>query len=465
MNTSENRSHREQLERDDQRYLWHPFTQMQGWLEQPPLIIERGEGNELIDMEGNHYLDGVSSLWVTVHGHGRPELKRAVAAQMERLDHSTFLGLSHPPGIELARRLVELAPGELSRVFYSDTGSAAVEIALKMAFQYWQQRRIDPRPRKTKFLSLSNGYHGDTIGAVSVGGIDLFHATYRPLLFPTVRAESAYCYRCPIGLQYPSCAMACLEDVERALKEHHEELAALIMEPLNQGAGGMIVFPPGYTRAVWELARRYDVLFIADEVATGFGRTGSMFACEQEGVEPDLMAVGKGISGGYLPLAATLATEEIFEAFLGVVEEGRTFYHGHTYTGNPLACAAALANLDIFEQEGTIAAVAPKVEAMTAGLRRFRDLPHVGDVRQAGLMVGIELVRDRDTREPYPATDRIGMRVIEETRRRGIILRPLSDVIVLMPPLSITGDELTRLLDVTYEAIRTVTEGTGGNEE
>ena len=461
MSTSENVSRRKQLEQDDQRYLWHPFTQMQAWLEQPPLIIERGEGNELIDVEGNRYLDGVSSLWVTVHGHGRPELKRAIAEQLERLDHSTFLGLSHPPGIELARRLVELAPGELSRVFYSDTGSAAVEIALKMAFQYWQQRRIDPRPRKTKFLSLSNGYHGDTIGAVSVGGIDLFHATYRPLLFPTVRAESAYCYRCPIGKRYPSCAMACLEDVERALQEHHEELAALIMEPLNQGAGGMIVFPPGYTRAVWELARRYDVLFIADEVATGFGRTGSMFACEQEGVEPDLMAVGKGITGGALPLAATLATEEIFEAFLGAAEEGRTFYHGHTYTGNPLACAAALANLDIFEREGTIAALAPTIETMTAELRRFRDLPHVGDVRQAGLMAGIELVRERETGEPYAAAERIGMRVIEETRRHGVILRPLSDVIVLMPPLSITGDELTRLLDVTYDAIGAVT---GGNE-
>lgn len=442
MMASRELTRREALERDDQRYLWHPFTQMEDWLAQPPLIIERGEGSYLIDVDGKRYLDGVSSLWVNVHGHNRPEINAAIIEQLGRLEHSTFLGLSHPAAIELGRRLVKIAPRSLSRVFYSDTGAAAVEIAVKMAFQYWQQRRVNPKPGKTKFLSLVNGYHGDTIGAVSVGGIDLFHATYGPLLFPTVKVDPSR-----------------LDDVEHALAEHHEELAAVVMEPLIQGAGGMRTLPPGQTRAVWELAKRYDVLFIADEVATGFGRTGTMFACEREGVQPDLMAIGKGITGGYLPLAATLAAEEIFEAFFGAIDGGRTFYHGHTYTGNPLACAAALANLDLFESERTIEALQPKIARLTAGLDRFRTLPHVGEVRQCGFMTGIELVADRATKRPYAASEKIGIRVIEDTRRRGVILRPLSDVIVLMPPLAIGDGELDTLLDVTYEAIRSVTEG------
>lgn len=449
---------KESLERDDHRYLWHPFTQMRDWLEEPPLIIDRAEGSYLIDVDGKRYLDGTSSLWVTVHGHGRQELNQAITAQLDKVAHTTFLGLSHQPGIDLARRLVGIAPQGLQRVFFSDTGAAAVEIALKMAFQYWQQRP-DQRPRKTKFLSLLNGYHGDTIGAVSVSGIDRFLSTYHPLLFPTVKAPSAYCYRCPVGKEYPSCAMACLAEVERALSENAEDLAALIMEPVIQGAGGMIAFPAGYTKAVWELAKKHDVLFIADEVATGFGRTGEMFSCLREGVRPDLMTVGKGISGGYLPLAATLATEEIFEAFLGGIEEGKTFYHGHTYTANPVACAAALANLDIFEREGTIEGLAAKIEALRQGLEPIKGLEHVGDIRQAGMMVGIELVRDWRTKEPYPVEDKVGHRVILEARKRGVMLRPLSDVIVLMPPLSISLKEITELLNATYWAIAKVTGG------
>ena len=448
----------ESLEQDDHRYLWHPFTQMRDWVAEQPLIVEKAEGSYLIDVEGNRYLDGISSLWVTVHGHQRKELGQAIVHQLGELAHSTFLGLSHPPGIILARRLVELAPEGLQRVFYSDTGAAAVEVALKMAFQYWQQRS-DPRPTRTKFLSLLNGYHGDTVGAMSVGGIDLFQRTYSPLLFPTVKAPSAYCYRCYLGKEYPSCGIACLEDVEEALSQHSDELAAVIIEPLMQGAGGMIALPSGYTRSVWEMAKKHDVLFIADEVATGFGRTGKMFACEREGIKPDLMTIGKGVTGGYLPLAATLATEEIFSAFLGTPEEERTFYHGHTYSGNPLACAAAIANLDIFERDGTLDQLQPKIQALVDGLSRFAKLEHVGDVRQVGFMAGIELVQDIHTKQQYSQKDRIGSQIVHAARRRGVIIRPLGDVIVLMPPLSISPSELTFLLDAVYDSIKEVTQG------
>lgn len=442
-------------EADDKAYLWHPFTQQQVWEQEPQLVIDRAEGCYLIDVDGRRYLDGVASLWVNVHGHGRPEINEAIISQLGKVAHSTFLGLTHEPGVELARRLVALAPGELSRVFFSDTGAAAVEIALKMAFQYWQQCP-NPQPGKTKFFSLHRAYHGDTIGALSVGGVEAFHRVYRPLLFPTVKAPSAYCYRCHLGKTYPSCGIACLEDVERAVATHARELAAVVIEPLLQGAAGMLVYPPGYTRSVWEIARRHDVLFIADEVATGFGRTGKMFACEHEGVEPDLMALGKGISGGYLPLAATLATERIYRAFLGRIDEGRTFYHGHTYTGNPVACTAALASLDLFERDRTLTRLAPKISQLANGLERCRGLPLVGDVRQCGLIAGIELVGDRASRSAFPVAERVGGHIILEARRRGVILRPLGDVIVLMPPLAISEAELELLLDVVYESIATV---------
>jgi len=445
----------EDLDADDKRFLWHPFTQQQDWEAEPQIVIDRGEGSFLIDDRGNRYLDGVSSLWVNLHGHARPEMNQAIAAQLARVAHSTFLGLTHAPAVRLARRLVDLAPGRLSRVFYSDTGAAAVEIAIKMALQYWQQCE-HPQPRKTKYFSLWNAYHGDTVGALSVGGVEAYQRVYRPLVFPTVKAHSAHCYRCHLGLSYPACHMACLDEVDRLITEHADELAAVIMEPLVQGAAGMLVYPPSYTRAVREIARRNNVLFIADEVATGFGRTGRMFACEHEGVDPDLMALGKGISGGYLPLAATLATEEIYRAFLGPIDQGRTFYHGHTYTGNPLACAAGLASLDIFERERVLDHVSRSIEQLRAGLARFRELEHVGDVRQCGMIAGIELVRDRASRLPFPASERVGVQVIKEARARGVILRPLGDVIVLMPPLSISGDEMQILLDVTFDSIAAV---------
>ena len=322
----------------DKRVLWHPFTQQQGWCEEEPLIIERGAGCTLYDTDGNAYIDGVSSLWCNVHGHTHPQIDRAIRAQLERVAHTTMLGLSHPGAIELAQRLVDLAPPGLSRVFYSDNGSTASEVALKMAFQYWRHRG---EPGRNGFICLRDAYHGDTIGSVSVGGIDLFHACFGPLLFDAWQAE-------------PGDA----GDMAALLQEHAGQVAAVIVEPLVQGAAGILTHPDGYLAAVRALCDEHDVLLICDEVATGFGRTGTMFACEQEDVAPDLMCVAKGLTGGYLPLAATLASERIYDAFLGEHEELKTFFHGHTYTANPLACAAALATLDVFETEGTLAAQA-----------------------------------------------------------------------------------------------------------
>ncbi len=440
----------------DKKYLWHPFTQMQEWLAEEPLVIERGQGCYLVDDHGRKYLDGVSSLWVNVHGHRRPEIDRAIRAQLGRIAHSTFLGLTHPPAALLAERLVSLAPRGLTKVFYSDNGATAVEIALKMAFQYWQQKGKRYRS-KTKFISLTGGYHGDTVGAVSVGGIDLFHKIFRPLLFESFQVEAPYCYRCPLKLTYPDCGIACLDSLRTIAREHHREIAALILEPKIQGAAGMIVQPPGFLREVEAICRRYGILLIADEVATGFGRTGRMFACEHEMIRPDFLCLGKGITGGYLPLAATLTTEEIFRVFLGPYEKLRTFFHGHSYTANPLACAAALATLDIFEREETLKHLGPKIALLSRELETFWELPHVGDIRQAGMMAGIELVRDRETAEPYPVGARMGHRVIRQARRSGVILRPLGSVIVLLPPLALTAAQIRSLTRETSEAIRAVT--------
>ncbi|MHB8068980.1 MAG: adenosylmethionine--8-amino-7-oxononanoate transaminase [Desulfobaccales bacterium] len=431
----------------DREHLWHPFTQMQGFREEDLLIITRGEGAYLYDLQGRRYLDGVSSLWTNVHGHCRPELDRAVREQLEQVAHSTLLGLAHPPAIVLARRLAEMAPPGLTKVFYSDSGSTAVEVALKMAFQYWQLRGL---PRKQRFLHLSNAYHGDTLGAVSVGGIALFHEIFRPLLLETLEAPAPYCYRCPDA---QDCREQCLERLEELVAAHHQELAAVILEPVMQGAAGMIPQPPGYLARVREVTRRYEVLLIADEVATGFGRTGRMFACEQEKVSPDLMCLAKGITGGYLPLAATLATDAIYQAFLGEFQEFKAFFHGHTYTGNPLAAAAGLASLEIFQKEKVIESLGAKIEKLSLLLAEMQDHPHVGDIRQRGLMVGIELVQDKETREPFPPGSRTGHRVILEARKRGVILRPLGDVVVLMPPLCLSLEELETLARITYESI------------
>lgn len=446
-----------QLRDWDRRYLWHPFTQMQEWEQEEPVIIERGKGSYLIDTEGNKYLDGTSSIWVNLHGHRHPVLDRALKNQLDKIAHSTFLGLSNPPAIELARELIRIAPEGLTRVFYSDNGSTAVEIALKMAVQYWQQRHPEAGPKHT-FLHLKLAYHGDTIGAVSVGNIDLFHSRFKPLLFPTLEAEPPYCYRCPLKLAYPSCEMACIDPIERVMKSRHHELAGFIIEPLMQAAAGMIPQPVGYLKRIRELCTKYDVLLIADEVATGFGRTGSMFACEHEGVTPDLMAISKGLTGGYMPLAATLTTEEIYRGFLGAYEEFKTFFHGHSFTGNPLGCSVALANLQIFRQEKTLSRLSSKIKMLTQWLSPLAELPVVGDIRQRGFMVGIELVKDKTTKEPYALEERVGHRVAMEARRRGLLLRPIGSVMILMPPLSTSLPELKRMVDILHASIETVTQ-------
>jgi adenosylmethionine-8-amino-7-oxononanoate aminotransferase len=430
---------------------------MLDWEKEPQVIIESGTGSILTDIRGKNYIDGVSSLWVTVHGHRKKEINAAVSAQLKKIAHSTLLGLSNVPAVLLAEKLIKIAPKGLSKVFYSDSGSTAVEIAIKIAFQYWQQKGKEYQA-KTGFISLKEAYHGDTIGSVSVGGIDLFHTIYRPLLFHTWKIESPYCYRCSLGRTYPDCGIVCAEQAEEVIHNHRHETAALVIEPLVQGAAGMLMQPPGYLRKIRELCTKYNILMIADEVATGFGRTGTMFACEHEKVLPDIMAVAKGITGGYLPLAATLTTAEIYRGFLGEYRELKTFFHGHTYTGNPLACAAAVANIDLFKKEKTLQKLQPKITLLKKELKRFAELEHVGDIRQKGFMAGIEMVKNKETKEPYPLEEKIGIRVIQEARKHGLIIRPLGSVIVLMPPLSIKMSDLKRMLEIVYTAIKTVTE-------
>lgn len=444
------------LKISDKKYLWHPFTQMREWEKDDPLIIERGDGNYLIDTNGKKYLDGVSSLWVNVHGHRKKEIDNAIKKQIDKISHSTLLGLGNVPSVELAEKLVKIAPKGLTKVFYSDNGSTAVEIALKMAFQYWKQQTGG---RKTKFISFTGAYHGDTFGSMSVGEIDVFVKKYKPLLFPAFKAYYPYCYRCPINKTYPDCKISCIKKFEDILKKHHREIAACIIEPIVQGAAGMIVSPPGFLKQVRRLCTKYNILLIADEVATGFGRTGKMFACEHENVTPDFLCLAKGITGGYLPLAATLTTEKVYKAFLGEYTEMKQFFHGHTYTGNPLGCAAAIANLNIFKKEKTIQKLKPKIILLSELLEDFKTLPHVGDVRRKGLIAGIELVKDKKGKEPYLLEPRIGRKVCMEARKYGLIIRPLGDTIVIMPPLSITKEEIKKIVKIVYRSIQTATGG------
>jgi len=445
---------RERLQRLDKTHLWHPFTQQKEWQDEDPLMIERARGNYLIDTEGRRYLDGVSSLWVTVHGHGKKELNRAISAQLDKVAHTTLLGLSSPPSVELAARLAEITPKGLSRVFYSDSGSTAVEIALKVSFQFWGQSA--EKNNKRRFIAFTGAYHGDTVGAMSVGEIGQYVKKFRPLLFKAIRSPYPYCYRCPLEMNPDGCGTACLGVFEKILERHSDEIAACVIEPLVQGAAGMITAPRGFLRGVRRLTKKFDVHLICDEVATGFGRTGRMFASEHENVRPDILCLAKGITGGYLPLAATLFTEEIYNAFLGAVTERRAFLHGHTYTGNPLACASALANLDIFEDEKVLEGVRKKARRLRGLRRGFKKLAHVGDVRQKGLMAGVELVKDKKTKKGFSPALRVGHRVCMDARAYGLIIRPLGDTIVLMPPLSITEAELEKMTGIIRASIERV---------
>lgn len=435
------------------KHLWLPFTQMTDY-EKDPLIIESGEGIILKDMNGKEYLDGYSSLWLNVHGHRKKELNEAIMEQLDLIAHSTLLGAANVPAIRLAEKLIEITPANLQRVFYSDSGATSVEIAIKMAYQYWQNKG---KHKKKKFVTLTNNYHGDTIGAISIGNVDLFHRVYGSLMFQTLKAPFPLQYRSPYSGEAEVKDRA-LTELRAIFREHHEEIAAITLEPLIQGAGGMNVMPSGYLKGVEELCRKFNILLIADEVATGFGRTGKMFAVEHEGVQPDIMTVAKGITGGYLPLAATLTTEEIYHEFYGEYEEMKTFFHGHSYTGNQLGCAVALANLEIYEKENLVEQAARKAEVIRSGLAALGSLEHVGDIRQVGLMCGIELVQEKETGKPFPWESRMGYHSTLEMRKRGMLTRPLGDVIVFLPPLASTDDQIRKMIQIMRDSIEAVTE-------
>ncbi len=436
------------------KYLWLPFTQMKDY-DENPFIIESGNGIKVKDIEGKEYYDGFSALWLNVHGHRKKELDEAIKKQLDKIAHSTLLGMTNVPATELAEKLIEISPEKLTRVFYSDSGAEAMEIALKMAFQYWMNVG---RPEKQKFIAMQNGYHGDTIGAVSIGSIDLYHQVYGPLMFESFKAPIPDVYHSKSG-DPVQCRDECLDILEQLLIENHQEIAALTIESMVQGAGGMIVMPEGFLSGVRKLCTKYDVLMIVDEVAAGFGRTGKMFACEHEGVQPDLMAVGKGITGGYLPIAATLSTEDIYQAFYDDYDKLKTLFHGHSYTGNQLGCAVAIENLRLFESENIVEEVAKKAEYLHLLLEDLKSLPHVGDIRQLGFMCGIELVYSKETKEPFPAEKRVGYHATLKMRELGMLTRPLSDVIVFMPPHVSTKEELKAMVTIMKEAIIEVTNG------
>ena len=428
--------------------IWYPFTQMADLADYPILEIVKGDGHYLVAKDGSRYFDGISSLWTNVHGHCHPYLNRKIKEQVDQICHSTLLGLTHNRAEELARKLAKLVPGDLDKVFYSDSGSTAVEIALKQSFQYW---KLSGKAGKNKFIKLENSYHGDTLGAVTVGGIPVFHHVFGPLL------QNSYTVPCPvIGPANTNNTAEALSALEAILKEHHEEISALIMEPSVLGAGGILTIPKGFLKQAAELVERYDVHLILDEVATGFGRTGYMFACEEEGVVPDFLCLGKGISGGYLPLAATITNSNVFEMFLGQDGGTRTFFHGHTYTGNPLACAAGLASLELFEKEKTLKNVQARSVDMSEVLEPLRSHKHVSSIRQKGLMCGVELVEKRDGLKPFDADQKVGRRIALQARKHGVILRNLGDVIVLMPPLSCTADEVSMLCNALTKSISDV---------
>lgn len=405
--------------------IWFPFTQMKDWQDSDPVEIACAKGVYLYDTKGRRYLDGISSLWVNVHGHRHPTIDAAIKKQLARVSHSTLLGLSNTPAEQLARELIAIAPKGLAKVFYSDNGSTAVEIALKQAYQFWQNTG---KPNKKILVHLNNSYHGDTLGSVSVGGINLFHQVYAGLIFKTHGLKAQ--------------GQAAVTEFEELLKKRASSIAAIVIEPLVQGAAGILVWPKGVLKEFRRLCTLYDVFLIVDEVATGFGRTGKMFACEHEGVTPDFLCLAKGITGGYLPLAATLTTKRVYDGFLFDYKEQKTFFHGHTYTGNPLACAAALANLQIFKKERTLALLQPKIKVLAKSLKMFYNLRSVVNVRQCGFMVGIELQGRWE--------ERLGARICQRLREQGIILRPLGNVIVVMPPLTISLKQLEYLLRKLY---------------
>lgn len=433
----------------DQTHVWHAFTQM---AEYEPLLIERGEGATLIDVEGTRYLDGSASMWCNVHGHHHPRLDRAVREQLEKVAHSTNLGLSNPVTVQLAKRLTEVAPAGLEKVFFSDDGATAIEVALKMAFQFWRQT-TPAQPSRERYLSIGEAYHGDTLGTIGVGGVARFGSIFGPLTFEAIRIPSPAVCRQPPGTTPDEACRASLSGLANILEQHQHEIAAVVMEPIVQAAGGILVHPPGFLRGMRELTQAHDVLLILDEVAMGFGRTGTLFACEQEDVSPDFLCLAKGLTGGYMPMAATLTTQRVWDAFLGTHAERRTFFHGHTYGGNPLAAAVALESLAVFEDERVLEAMQPSLARLSERMAEFVDHPHVTDVRGRGMMAAIELVESREGPVRYDPAEARGMRACLAARKHGVLLRPLGDVVVIMPPLCTTPAEIDQLCDAALAGI------------
>lgn len=438
----------------DRDHVWHPCTQQKDHESLPPIPIARGEGVYLVDVDGNRFIDGVSSWWVNLFGHNHPRLNRALTEQLSRIAHHLFAGFTHAPAVELAARLCRLAPGDLRKVFFADNGSAAVEVALKMSFQYWQQTG---RPDKTRFVSISEAYHGETLGALSVGGCELYRQVYRPILLEGYQAAGPDCYRCPYGQERQSCRTECFESLERLVTEHRTKIAAVIIEPLIQGAAGMRIYPAEYLRKLRALCDACEVHYIADEIAVGFGRTGRLFANEHAGIAPDLLCLSKGITGGYLPLAVTLATDRIYDAFYDDYSSLKAFLHSHSYTGNPLACALAVEVLNIFEEERILESLAPKMRLLDDSAESFTSLPHVGEFRRCGMVAAVEMVLEKGGKIPFHWQERRGLEVYRRALAKGALLRPLGNVVYFMPPLTISEGELARLLEIAHEAIAEVT--------
>jgi adenosylmethionine-8-amino-7-oxononanoate transaminase len=434
----------------DLAHMWHPYTQMKDCETLPPVLIDRAQGLKLYDDAGNFYYDTISSWWCNIHGHSHPQVQEAITKQLATLDHVIFAGFTHKPAIELGEKLVEITVPSLTRVFYSDNGSTAVEVALKMALQYWANRG---NPAKSRFVSFDKAYHGDTVGAMSVSGDSAFNQPFTPMLFDTLKVPTPYCYRCPMGKEETDCDMECLGAVEDVLKAHSDTLAAMIVEPLLLAAAGMIMYTPEYLGRLAELTQQHQVLLILDEVATGFGRSGKMFAHEYAGIEPDFLCLSKGLTSGTLPFAATLTTDEVYSAFYSDYSQNKTLYHGHTYAANPLGCAAALASLDVFAKENTLERVQPLIQQFHAGLARFDSLDHVGEVRMLGMVGALEIVRDKGKKTPYAREERIGQRIFQEGLKRHLILRPMGDVTYFYLPLCTTQTELATILDTSYEIL------------
>lgn len=418
----------------DRAHVWHPFTQMKDYWTEDHILIERADGVFLYDANGNQYFDTNSSWWVNVHGHCNPRIRAAINRQLEAMDHVMFSGLTHQPGVQLAEKLVDITPAGLNRVFYSDNGSTAVEVALKMSFQYW---RNVGESKKNSFIYMDNAYHGDTIGAVSVGGVDLFHGVFKPLLFPAHKVMSP---------SEPTRVADALADLERVLQQHGDSIAAMIVEPIVQAAGGMIIYPPAYLSGVRALCDQYRVHLIADEVATGFGRTGKMFACEYAAITPDMLCLSKGLTAGIMPLSVTMCTDAIYDAFFDDYETLKTFFHGHSFTGNPLACAVALESLQLFADNQLIAHVEQVSEVLQEEFAKLAAHPHVTNIRGVGMIAALDLLKDRDAGIAYDFTERVGFQVYKEGLKHGLMLRPLGDTVYVWLPLVTTAEQVTEIV-------------------